>query len=110
MTCPTPHTSETKGYIMTEQLNTMTVGELIESLQGFDENTPVVLSYQYGDYWRSICANTVGRDDIDEGEVEWSGYHETWKLSKDDGEFEDGEYAEDDDKRQVAVVIGPKYW
>jgi len=95
---------------MTEQLSTMTVGEMIERLQEFDENTPVVFSYEYGDYWRNICANTAGRDDVDEGEVEWSNYHNSWKLSKDSDEFEDGEDAEGDDERQVAVVIGPKYW
>jgi hypothetical protein len=96
---------------MNEQLDTLTVGELIERLKEFDESTPVVFSYEYGDYWHSICANTASRWDADEAEIEWSNYHQAWKLSQDNGEFEDGEDASDggDGGNQIAIVIGPKY-
>ena len=95
---------------MTEQLSTLTVGELIEALQSCDSNLPVVLAYDYGDHTHTTCTNQIGQYDADEAEIEWSEYHRSFTLSSGEPEYDDDGQIIDDDERQIAVVIGPKNW
>ena len=64
----------------------MTVKELIEALQDFDENMEVKITYNYGDYWRTTVADKI--NNVDEGQVKYSSYHRTDKVS-DNGDEED---------------------
>ena len=61
-----------EGYSFDQVERTMTVGELIEVLQNYDEDTPIYLShdygYTYGGIWiyvpldrRSVAAETLQR-------------------------------------------------
>ena len=34
----------------------MTVAELIEMLRGMPQDAPVMMAYQYGDYWKTVVA------------------------------------------------------
>jgi len=63
----------------TDELSTylaraMTVKELREALDKFEDDTRVVFSYQYGDHARTVVAGAVKV--ADESDVRWSGYHD----------------------------------
>lgn len=66
----------------------MTVGQLKEILENFDDETPVLIGYDYGDHWHSQVA-----DRIDEPDgpmvIEWSDYHNKFKVSTDYQTIED---------------------
>jgi len=77
-----------------ERTTTMTVAELIEQLQNFDDETPVVFAYQYGDYRKTtVCA---GIDSVGLEDIEWSDYHRMYREQSEDT----------DNETEEAVVIG----
>lgn len=51
----------------------MTVAELIEQLQGMNQDAEVHFAHGSGDYWRTVVAPTV--DSVSEGYVKYSEYH-----------------------------------
>ena len=65
---------------------TMTVQELIENLQylkeEYGEDTEVMFSYTYPDYWRSQVADTIS--EVDMKAVTYSDYHRKHKLLNED--------------------------
>jgi hypothetical protein len=61
----------------------MKVKELIEELKRFDQEAPVVFTYNAGDYWHTMLAPEV--DSADVGEIQFSDYHRRFML-KDGGE------------------------
>lgn len=64
----------------------MTVQELIYELQEFDPEMEVMFSHPSGDYWGTTLASEP--QVISEGEVIYSDYHRTNKVSEDgDGEI-----------------------
>jgi hypothetical protein len=65
----------------------MTVQELIHELQDFDPEMEVMFAYPSGDYWRTTLASEPSPRGISEGEVVYSDYHRTNKVSE-DGEGE----------------------
>lgn len=69
---------------MAKQLVSLTVGELIEQLQNFDEDLPVVFSYTYGDHWSTIVLGEIGQ--VEEEVADWSDYHEQFCLRDNEGE------------------------
>ncbi|MBD5400438.1 hypothetical protein HDR61_01655 [bacterium] len=78
----------------------MTVSELIEELQSFDDDMEVQFAYNYGDYWRTTVCKDV--TDIDTGYVEYSEYHRMNKLIDED---EDDDTDEDiSTKKQVLIL------
>jgi hypothetical protein len=79
----------------------LTVGELIELLQQFDADMPVVVSAQSGDHWRRIIASDINDNMVDGGYIVWSDYHDTWKVVED---------PDNDDEATEAVIIGPASW
>ena len=82
----------------------MTVGELKEQLEGFDEKTEVVFSYPSGDYWNTTVAKDI--DDVEEGSVTYSAYHNTYKVLNDDDLYdEDGEEIIDEDYKKVVIIF-----
>ena len=64
----------------------MTVKELIESLQYFDENMEVKFAYNFGDYWGTEVASNI--TEIDEGQVRYSDYHRMDKVVDDENDEE----------------------
>jgi hypothetical protein len=72
-------------------LDKMTIGELEEMIadakhNGADEDTPVHVSYGYGDHWNTQVAPQAGSAEM--LNVERSDYHQMDKLTEDDGEME----------------------
>jgi hypothetical protein len=80
--------------------STLTVGQLIERLQGLDPSLPVAFSYEYGDYWNTEVAGTIRN--VDETAVAFSEYHSMLKIANmdDDSEEEEGE-----ENREWIVVL-----
>lgn len=70
-----------------------TVRQLIETLQGFPEDMLVVTTSEYGDHWDTELAHGVG--DIGIETIQFSSYHEEWKLPKE----------VDEDEKQVRVLV-----
>lgn len=65
----------------------MTVAELIAELQQYDGDTPVHLSYNYGDHWRTTVAPMVKQ--VEELPVKHSEYHSMPKvLDEEDKEYD----------------------
>lgn len=70
----------------------LTVGELIAELKEFPDDAPVHLAYDYGDHSRNTCADGVMN--VEQKEVVWSEYHNTFKLTE-----------RDEDEKFLAVVL-----
>ena len=71
----------------------MTVQELIDTLQCYDPDMEVQISYTSADYWRTQIADDI--DSIDEGEVDYSEYHQKFRVIDED----------DDDQRDPKTVV-----
>ena len=80
----------------------MNVRQLIEQLQSMNPDAEVHFSYNYGDHWRTQVAPTVDR--VDEGVVEYSGYHSMDKMVDDEDCYDEetGNYKES--VRRVVVL------
>jgi hypothetical protein len=81
--------------------STLTVGQLIERLQGLDPSLPVAFSYEYGDYWHTEVAGTIRS--VDETAVAFSEYHSMLKIANDDDRDEEEE--EGEINREYIVVL-----
>ena len=79
----------------------MRVKDLIEALEGLDQNAEVHFQYNYGDYWRTQVAHTVDR--VAWGFVEYSDYHNMHKVVNEDREYEDEE--EERSLMQEVVIL-----
>ncbi len=73
----------------------MTVQELINRLEQYDPQTQVHFAYNYGDHWRTMVAPAV--QSVEEMRIEYSGYHEQFKLVDDE--------EEDNDEQQSVVIL-----
>ena len=83
----------------------MQVKDLIEMLQGMDQDAEVHYAYNYGDHWRTEVAPKVGR--VDEGAVVYSEYHRMDKIvENDDSDFDEetGEEIVGETLRRVVVL------
>jgi len=83
----------------------MQVKELIEMLQGMDQDAEVHFAYNYGDHWRTEVAPKVDR--VDEGAVVYSDYHCMDKMVEpDDSDFDEetGEEIVNETLRRVVVL------
>ena len=80
----------------------MKVKDLIEQLSYMNAEAEVHFTYCYGDHWRTQVAPTV--DLVQEGVVEWSGYHSMDKIVDDEDCYDEetGDYRED--VRKVVVI------
>ena len=83
----------------TRSSDAMTVQDLHDELERQinlgNGNLPVHVAYNYGDYWKTKVAVEV--DNLEEAQIEFSGYHSMFRLAKDD--------VEDEDNLVRAVVI-----
>lgn len=70
----------------------MLVRDLIELLEGFDQDLEVHFQYNYGDHWRTQVAPSV--DNVDMGVVRYSDYHRMHKVVEIDFDEEDGDEVE----------------
>ena len=92
--------------------DTITVGRMIELLQRFDENAPLVVSSDYGDYCNTEQVHNVGDDDIVNGlesDMEKSGYSRSGvSFDSDQSPCLDYHpefgYAMNDDDQDVVVI------
>jgi len=83
----------------------MQVKELIEILEGMNQDAEVHFAYNYGDHWRTEVAPKVDR--VDEGAVVYSDYHRMDKIAEhDDSDFDEetGEELVDETLRRVVVL------
>jgi len=83
----------------------MLVKELIEMLEGMNQDAEVHFAYNYGDHWRTEVAPRVDR--VDEGAVVYSDYHRMDKIAEhDDSDFDEetGEERVDETLRRVVVL------
>ena len=83
----------------------MQVKELIEILEGMNQDAEVHFAYNYGDHWRTEVAPKVDR--VDEGSVVYSDYHRMDKMvENDDTDFDEetGEEIVDETLRRVVVL------
>ena len=69
--------------------NAITVKELKDMLDDFDDNMKVVFTYNYGDYSRTEVASQV--TEVEDGFIEWSEYHRMGKVPEDQYKEEDNE-------------------
>ena len=53
---------------------TLTVGDLINELKQFDENSPVFLGHPSGDYWQTQIAKAIST--VEMQAVKYSDYHQ----------------------------------
>ena len=65
----------------------MLVRDLIELLEGYDQDLEVHFSYNSGDHWRTQVAPKV--DNVDMGIVTYSDYHRMDKVVEVDYDDED---------------------
>lgn len=82
---------------MTNQIDTLTVGELKELLSEYDDDTLVMIGSQYGDYWQTTVADKIGEYQVNLAKVEYSEYHKTYKQ------------ADSPDKNAVEVLVIGEY-
>ena len=75
----------------------MTVSELKDYLEGFDDDTEVYFAYPSGDYWHTTCANKVKEADM--GVVTYSGYHQTYKV------VDDNERCDENDELKDVIIL-----
>ena len=80
------------------EIRTMTKADLIEALEFFDDDTPVLFSYTYGDYWRSKVAE--GIQEVEEQDIHWSDYHSMYKIT----EEEYSDQANHPTRRKVIII------
>lgn len=78
---------------------TLTVGALKQMLEDYDDADLVMVSHKAGDYWRTQL--TSGIESIEEVEIEYSGYHNQFKLVEYDP---DKEHDEDNVKQSVLIL------
>jgi hypothetical protein len=77
----------------------MTVGELREALEDYDDDDKVVFAYNYGDRGRTVVCDPAENVDGD-SLIRWSGYHGTAKIVEDDGALD----SEEDGDARVVVI------
>ena len=73
----------------------MTVRDLIEHLEQFDDNQEVQIGYPSGDYWNTVVCSSI--TEVEERTVEYSDYHRKNKIS-------DDSYEDDEDYTNVVVL------
>ena len=82
----------------------MTVRELIDELESYDENMEVMFSYDSRDYWGTTICRTP--TEIGEANVEWSDYHSTYKYVDESDDYNDDEDEEEsDDSNDSNTVV-----
>ena len=83
----------------------MTVGELIELLQRYPENMPVLMPKAGADYWGRVALTSPSAYRIEDLQVHYSDYHSAMLVTPDlDEASEEQELAPDE--RLEALVLG----
>ena len=88
---------------MARAIDTITVGALKQMLQNYDDNDLIAVSNKSGDYWRTQLAS--GIDSIETNVIEYSGYHNQFKIKEFDPEEDDEDDTEEHDQEQSVVLI-----
>ena len=67
--------------------NATTVGELKAVLDEYEDDMPVMKSYNYGDHWSTTVAENL--DEVQDNFVKYSSYHRMGKVSEEGFKEED---------------------
>lgn len=87
-------------------MSKMTVGQLRELLEDFDDETPVHIGYNYGDYTNTtVCPAIVSVENL---ELVYSSYHRMPTLKPDDPD--EIATADEDKEANFAVVLSAVYY
>src|SRR4051812_49375318 len=90
-------------YLNPSHRQGMTVAQLREELEQFDDDKVVLFSYNYGDYWRTQVAERAQQ--VTTQRVKWNARLDMPEVEEDDGE--DGEV--DYDWVEVVVIGNGRY-
>jgi hypothetical protein len=82
---------------------TYTKAELIQELEQFDDDTPVMFMYNYGDHWRTNVAE--GIKSVEESNVVWSDYHRMYKEEPERDYHDDDEDEPTNPTTQAVIII-----
>lgn len=83
--------------------NEVTVGQLKEMLNRYDDNLPVVVGRCSGDYWRTEIAPPFISTEV--GVVEYSSYHNCPKVCYEDRDKEcPVDVPQNNDQIQVLII------
>lgn len=82
--------------------HTMTVRELIEALEDFDDDTPVLLTSDYGDHCHTEQA--LGIDEVEQVEVEENAYSDSGFAVR-DIDYRGPDRDEDDDEDEGPATV-----
>jgi hypothetical protein len=80
---------------------TTTTAELIDLLQQYPSDMPVMFGYNYGDYWRTEVAEPI--EQVDTQEVAFSDYHGRAKIVEYD--YESERHEEEEKVSTVQVLL-----
>ncbi len=81
----------------------MKVRDLIEALQGMNQDATVHFEYNYGDYWKTHVAPEV--EEVNDGLVKYSDYHQMPMIVEEDSTEFDEETGEIIDQGYENVVV-----
>jgi hypothetical protein len=91
---------------MSKQLRSITVRELLEQLEEFNEagygEHKVVFAYNANDHWRTPIAATI--EGTEEGEITYSEYHQTYKQICSEEADELREFSDEEDAENVIFL------
>ena len=88
---------------------TLTVGQLREMLEDYDENTPVFLGAEYGDYHHTVQALTITEVvEASEGQLAESGYSRSRVAFIGEGSDEGESYCDECNEMLDGYEICPK--
>lgn len=82
-------------------MQTLTVSELIDMLQEHDGDTKVMIAHTAGDYWKTELASPID-EEVFTSKVEYSPYHQQYKVSK-DSDYED-DLEENEETQEVLLI------
>jgi len=80
----------------------MTKLELIESLQGYDDDEEVYFTYNYGDHWHTTVAHSI--ETVDMGNIQWSLYHRMNMVIDNSNDEENTETSNDPNSKKVILL------
>lgn len=79
--------------------DTITVGALKQMLEDYDDAALIMVSHKSGDYWRTQLASGIESTDTDQ--IEYSGYHNQFKIV----EYDPNEEHDEEDVKQSVILL-----
>lgn len=86
------------------KISTVTKSDLIELLEGLDEDTLIAFAYNYGDHWNTTVVSPIEGGELTP--VEYSDYHRMFKVSSTTNDQDDDDQENGNDDLQKVFVLG----